>query len=910
MRRKLLSIILCVTLVAESVSIPAKANNLDSAEVKTSQDDALETGITVEEVPEYGNGMSSVEYSDGETGDEIADSSEEQIYGMGVLPDKIKIDDPVIKPSKDKYKAPVRAINLPSKYDGRDEGLVTIVKNQGPVGSCWAFGSNAAMESSLIKSGLADNTLDLSELHTIYFMYNENIDEKNRISGDRNYVSADATGKPTTDFKVMADRGGYLSSTGWQAADGAIPCEDNGDNYLKSAKDSDYTMDQSMCFSTDYRVKNMLMCNFNEDNIDNIKQLIYQYGAVVADFFCEQTTTTAGSSGYFKVVDGTKTYYNPNEDNYAANHAIEIVGWDDNYPKENFQTVPAADGAWLVKNSWGTESDHDGYIWLSYYNKANDADAVAYEFELNNPNEYVYQYDGSDLAWGYYNNAEYTGYMLAFYTADAAGEGKSEIIKEVGVGLGANATYTVSILLDPVVSNSKIKFSKELGITECSNTFAGYKVNELSEPVEVKSGETFAVYVKVDPGTQLYFAQNRTPDAKGQIGCVESMEEGQYYFGSSTDYIYEPAGSFIIKAISDISAYNETKTISLDQNKLALDWGDIVNNSETLKATITPADAYGKLKWVSSDTSVATVTPSETGDTAVVNAISDGKCTITAMAFDSSIKATCTVTVHNEGQDNYIVQQTKSGDLYWYINEDGMLAISGTGNYEKSYHENFGPWKEYADKITSAVVSVKGITDMMYMFRGCSNMTSVTFKGSDTSKVTNAMALFSDCEKLTDIDLTDFSTESCENIGNMFENCTALESIDVSRFDTSLAYYMHFLFSGCSSLKEVDVSNFTFDYKKSINFNYWLNGCYGLEKITVPANMPQKAELPVKNNWYWINDDGDICTEIVTGLDHGLTYYKHKPVSLAKNSVVTLKSNELTYGQELSELEFDEVSFV
>ena len=43
--------------------------------------------------------------------------------------------------------------------------------------------------------------------------------------------------------------------------------------------------------------------------------------------------------------------------NYSANHGCCIVGWDDNYPAENFKQMPPADGAWLVKNSWGSETD-------------------------------------------------------------------------------------------------------------------------------------------------------------------------------------------------------------------------------------------------------------------------------------------------------------------------------------------------------------------------------------------------------------------------------------------------------------------------------------------------------------------------------------------------------------------------
>lgn len=288
--------------------------------------------------------------------------SEETIHPMGAIPDKMVIDDPIYNPSTSNNRGIVRSVNLPSKYDAREYGLVTSVKDQGSFGSCWAFASTAAMESSLIKSGLADSTIDLSELHMIYFMYSENIDEKNRISDDRNYVSDDDMNTPTTDFTLMSNAGGSLRKVGWQMTNGVIPYEDNGDDYNACVANSNYKISQSKCFSDEYCVKNVAMCNFNEENIDNVKKLIYDHGGVVADFYCDQTTTTSGESKYFNYVDGTKTYYCPNGSNNSITHAIEVIGWDDDYPKENFKIAPAENGAWLVKNSWGKNSKHDGYI--------------------------------------------------------------------------------------------------------------------------------------------------------------------------------------------------------------------------------------------------------------------------------------------------------------------------------------------------------------------------------------------------------------------------------------------------------------------------------------------------------------------------------------------------------------------
>lgn len=92
----------------------------------------------------------------------------------------------------------------------------------------------------------------------------------------------------------------------------------------------------------------------------------------------------------------------------GVNHAVCIVGWDDTYPKENFKEghQPPADGAWIVKNSWGSETDyttledgtpygknawgvvdeqgrHTGYFYLSYYDKSmRNAESMVFDSDL------------------------------------------------------------------------------------------------------------------------------------------------------------------------------------------------------------------------------------------------------------------------------------------------------------------------------------------------------------------------------------------------------------------------------------------------------------------------------------------------------------------------------------------------
>ena len=48
-------------------------------------------------------------------------------------------------------------------------------------------------------------------------------------------------------------------------------------------------------------------------------------------------------------------------------HGVLIIGWDDNYSKDNFvYEKPENDGAWLVLNSWGSSWGNNGTGWISY----------------------------------------------------------------------------------------------------------------------------------------------------------------------------------------------------------------------------------------------------------------------------------------------------------------------------------------------------------------------------------------------------------------------------------------------------------------------------------------------------------------------------------------------------------------
>ena len=90
-------------------------------------------------------------------------------------------------------------------------------------------------------------------------------------------------------------------------------------------------------------------------NRNAVKTMLKAYGACAASYYHDNYYYNSSTGAYYKPY-GT-----------SSNHEITIVGWDDNYSKNNFGYYkPSSNGAWLVKNSWGTGWGNGGYFWISY----------------------------------------------------------------------------------------------------------------------------------------------------------------------------------------------------------------------------------------------------------------------------------------------------------------------------------------------------------------------------------------------------------------------------------------------------------------------------------------------------------------------------------------------------------------
>lgn len=213
-----------------------------------------------------------------------------------------------------------------------------IIKDQKNTNSCWAFATITALESYLALN--VDNTkdYDFSERHMEYatsrkFANNEiNYYALNRNVGDG--------GDP---FLV------------------ATPYLTNGMGAINE-EDMEFENNEDQINISEIKNKEVVTQLYDatvitDDDINNlktkIKSHIKNFGAVTAGMKGDKIL----ESEFFK--NSTGAYYCDDAEHNAIDHSVAIIGWDDTYSKDNFNSKhkPSSNGAWIIKNSWGEKVD-------------------------------------------------------------------------------------------------------------------------------------------------------------------------------------------------------------------------------------------------------------------------------------------------------------------------------------------------------------------------------------------------------------------------------------------------------------------------------------------------------------------------------------------------------------------------
>lgn len=172
----------------------------------------------------------------------------------------------------------------------------------------------------------------------------------------------------------------------------------------------------------------------------------------------------------------------------------------------------------------------------------------------------------------------------------------------------------------------------------------------------------------------------------------------------------------------------------------------------------------------------------------------DNSSSITTVIFDSTFANDTTLT------------STAS----WFSNFDNLTTITGIEN-----------------------LNTANVTDMSFMFDGCSSLTSLDVSGFNTSSVTDMSCMVRNCSGLTTLDLSGFNTVNVINMNSMFYGCSGLTSLALSGFNTANLMDMNYMFYGCSGLTSLDVSNFNTANVSSMLYVFW--GCAGLTSLDLSS---------------------------------------------------------------------------
>lgn len=389
---------------------------------------------------------------------------------------------------------------LPSYYDLRDYGHVTNIKNQNPYGTCWAFASVGAIESNYLVQNPGGTVPDLSELHLAWYIFRDSRQGYSFPLNDAGKSILNQGGWPSMPIAMFSRMSG-------PALESELPYSDAGilSTVIAGRTPESYT--RPLRLKEAYSIGSV-----TANNRDLVKNLVMNYGAVMISY-------SHSGSNMLK-----SAYYNTDK---RTNHAVEIIGWDDDYPRSNFGEQPSANGAWLVRNSWGTAWADSGYFWMSYEQYIGDATVFIAGDTIDGLKHYGYDELGSITAIKYQWSANIFRaneneklIEIGFHTRD------NNVSYEIYINmLGSELPIHPGAVSSPVLSGTM--------------THAGYHTVALSNLLELEKDEYFSVILKTGKSSNYTY-----------VSAVEShwgfkgvtVNEGESYFASpnvpvSSDWI-------------------------------------------------------------------------------------------------------------------------------------------------------------------------------------------------------------------------------------------------------------------------------------------------------------------------------------------------------------------------------------
>jgi C1A family cysteine protease len=397
----------------------------------------------------------------------------------------------------------------PSSYDLRNvggENYVTGIRDQGSYGTCWTHGFCASLEGNLLMTGNWDaageeGEPDLSEAHLDWW------------NGFNKHNNDDDPGGGGLDVHYGGD---YMVSSAYQVrGEGAIRETDAPYEELSTPPDRD-SPDYHYYYPMDIE---WFVAGEDFSNIDTIKEIIMEYG-VMGTAFCVD-------SAYWQDMGGYIAHYQSPETTKDPNHAVAIIGWDDDK-----ETPAAHNGAWLCKNSWGDWGPENGYFWISYQDKwcgqHPEMGAVSYQGVVYQPFDYFYYHDYH--GW----RDTMTEVSEAFNAFTATGD--EEIVAVSFYNAVDDVDFTVKIYDTFSGGELEDELTSKTGYID----YTGFHTIELDTTVSLSAGDDFYLYVQLSDGGHPFDRTSEIPVLLGASGSRvivnSAASPGESYYKEDTTW--------------------------------------------------------------------------------------------------------------------------------------------------------------------------------------------------------------------------------------------------------------------------------------------------------------------------------------------------------------------------------------
>ena len=390
--------------------------------------------------------------------------------------------------------------DVPPSYDLRTRLRVSEVRNQGNYGTCWAFAAISALESSLMP--------EENLLFSVDHMSMSNSFNVNQYDG----------GEYTMGMAYLA---------AWQG-----PVYEKDDPYGAT--------DESL--SPVKHVQEIRIIDGKD--YQGIKEAVFKYGGVQTSLY-SNISSSKGNSKYFNKDTNAYCYMGSEK----PNHDVVIIGWDDNYPKENFNVDLEGDGAFICQNSWGNEFGDDGFFYVSYYDTNIGTHNEVYTGVENTDNyDNIYQ---SDLC-GWVGKMGYDKEDM--YGANVFTATSDQNIKAASFYATASDTsYELYIVND---FKDEYSFAGRKKVAEGTLENAGYYTIKFDEEVPVTEGERYAVVLHINTPESTHPMAIEYDSGESYLKDVD-LDDGEGYIS------YDGAAFINVKEKQDcnlcIKAFSDNK---------------------------------------------------------------------------------------------------------------------------------------------------------------------------------------------------------------------------------------------------------------------------------------------------------------------------------------------------------------